>query len=647
MPFFISAQEDTTNFEGVTILGTHQKIENKTTIDREEIDILAPVDLGALLQYVNGLSIKNYGGIGGMKTLSHRGLGGEHTQLFIDGMTINNPQNGQTNLANIQLNNVEEVGLNHQNSKNLLPVSGLIKGSSVQITTFDQQFTSDPFALRSAIKMGSFGEKEASLSIKKAGKKGFISLSTKFRDYRGNYPYRLSFGDEIKEFKRQNNALQDYHLSLGGGFKWRTKKTAQTLKLYSRFTSIDQELPGAVILYNNSAKETLATQNFRSGIQYKLISKRFAVKTFAQYTRQFLHYFDPDYLNAQGFLSNQYTSHSVKGGFHARYKWKDFTLRVGNDVSYAYLLSSRNLDQPSRMTNTAMARLKYESTYFYVEGSLFSQVFKDENSGKDHRSTYHKIQPQLSVFSSDKLLKDIQLYAWYKPSSRAPSFNELYFSQVGNVDLVPEESSQINVGAHYIKTIKRFNIHINANLFKNTVREKILALPTKNLFVWSIQNIGKVDVLGGDMKITTGLKCRAFRRTGRENWHIKWQVGASYQHVRDVSDPDSPTYKDQIAYTPKLTGNTVFSLSYKKIGVHLTGLYIGERYSLNENIKSNRLDPYFLTNLSASYSLPIAEKHQLSIRAGVKNIADVSYNYIRYFVMPGRNYFIKISYAFN
>ncbi|RYM36113.1 TonB-dependent receptor [Brumimicrobium glaciale] len=640
MPYFLFSQKDTTVFNEVTIKANHLKVEQHTTLNENQIDQLAPHDLGSLLQYINGITIKNYGGIGGMKTLSHRGLGGEHTQLIIDGLPISNPQNGQTNLANIQLNNVEEVGLSHQNTDQLIPVSGLVKGSSVQLKTFDQQFSPHHLSVRSSLTMGSFGQKEGSIGLKKGGQKTFVSFTGGYRTYDGDYPYELKFGNETQKVFRRNNALQDYNLSLGAGLKWRKDKTSHQLKFSGKRSAIDQELPGAVILYNNMAQETLKSENTSAGLNYGIINKKFALKAFAQYSKRFIHYNDPTYLNTAGFLDNQYTTNSFISGFHVRYNWNKFTFHAGNDFGYDALESSRNLGKPVRNSNTAMLKVGYQAKYFNIESNLFSQTFEDRNSTQTHREVYHKIHPQLSFSTSDSLFKNLQLFVWYKPSSRAPSFNELYYSQVGNKSLVPEESSQLNIGSRYIKTFKKVEFSIQGNIFKNLVSNKIIALPTQNLFVWSIQNIGKVDVLGGDIHFNVNMKLN-------KNWKFNIQSGVSYQKAIDVSDEDSPTYSHQIAYTPALTGNAMASVFYKKAGLHFTGLYIGERYSLNENVSGNRLDPYMVFDVSANYSFKLKEKQQLKLHVGIKNLGDTSYNFIKYYVMPGRNLFIKLSYEFN
>lgn len=640
VPYFLFGQKDTTVYSEVSVKGKHLKIEKHTTLNETQIEQLAPNDLGSLLQYINGVTIKNYGGIGGMKTLSHRGLGGEHTQLIIDGLPVGDPQNGQTNLATIQLNNVEEVSLSHNNTYQLVPVSGLIKGSSIQLKTFDQQFSPHQLSLRSSFTLGSFGQKDGFIGVKKGGQKSFISLTGGFRTYIGNYPYEIQFGQETQKVERRNNALNDYSFSLGAGYKWRKGLNYHQLKFSAKVSAIDQELPGAVILYNNLAQETLKTENSGAGLNYSWFNRQFSLKAFTQYSNRFLHYHDPTYLNSDGFLDNQYLTNSWIGGFHLRYQWKDFTFHLGNDFGYDVLKSSRNLGEPKRSSNTAMVKAKYQAKFFNMEVSLFSQSFMDQNSFQDHRENYNKIHPQVSLFTSDQLFKNVQLFIWYKPSSRAPSFNELYYSQVGNKSLVPEKSSQLNLGTRYIKTLKKVDFQIQGNVFKNLVTDKIIALPTQNLFVWSIQNIGKVDIFGGDIHLSAGLSLN-------KEWKLKIQAGVSYQKATDVSDENSPTYQHQIAYTPILTGNASMSLHYKKAGLHLSSLFIGERFSLNENISGNRLDPYTVFDLSVNYSFHIKEKQEFKLHIGVKNIGNASYNFIKYYVMPGRNYFIKLSYEFN
>ncbi|PKR81304.1 hypothetical protein CW751_04395 [Brumimicrobium salinarum] len=639
-PFVSSSQSDTTNFEEVTIRGKHFKAAQKSKIDAAEISHLAPHDLGTLLQFINGLTIKNYGSIGGMKTLSHRGLGGEHTQLVIDGIPINNPQNGQVNLANISPNNLMHVEVSHQNNNELVPVSSLIKSSAVHLKTFDQQFSTSPIALRGSFTLGSFGQKEAFASIKQGGDKYFVSLTGGVRAYTGDYPYQINFGAQEIEAIRRNNALNDYHITLGGGYKWRLKNTHHFITSKIKSSSISQELPGAVILYNNMAEEELTTKNTAAQINYRLVSKQWNFKAFAKYNQRFLHYYEPNALNSDGFIDNQYLTHSASSGFHIRYRLNNFAFHAGNDFLYDHLESSRELGRPTRLSNTSMLKVNYSAKHFIISAGVFSQYFIDQNESQTHRNNYQKIHPQISIFTSDELFTNLQLLAWYKPSSRAPSFNELYYSQVGSKSLKPEESSQVNLGFKYIKPYKKLSLQLMGNAFKNEVKEKILALPTQNLFVWSIQNIGKVKILGGDLNLK-------LQYDWNKDWETGVQVGASYQYAVDISDKNTPTFNHQIAYTPQWTGNAMLNIRFKLLNIHFSSLYIGERFSLNENIAGNRLSSYLTLDCSASYAFELPKNNTITLQVGVKNLTNASYNFIKYYVMPGRNYFLKIAYGLN
>lgn len=640
VPFFIFSQKDTTYaYQPVTIKGQHFELNKYNTLSTKEIRHINSEDLGELLQYINGITIKNYGGIGGLKTISHRGLGGEHTQVIINGTPISNAQTGQLNFAEIPANNLEEVKLLNNSSKHLLPVNALVKGSAIQITTFNQSFSSHPFSLRSTLNLGSFGLQEGFLALKNGGKHHFVGISGNYRSYKGNYPYLLPYGNPSTSYLRRNNAMTDYSMQLDVGFKWKSKKSHHQLKGFGSLYNIQQELPGAVVLYNNMAATTLQTQRIRTGLTYQLNSNQFNLNTFLSYTRHFLHYHDPNYLNKQGYLDNLYTNNTLSGGFHGQYHWQSFSFHLGSTLRYDAMESNRSLGSPQRISGTSMAKIRFNQKYFYVDGSIFYQLFVDQNQSEKHQNRYHRWHPQVAIYTSDKLFTDFQFFAWFKPSSRAPSFNELYYSQVGNKSLVPEEATQLNLGTQFVKEWQHFTLHWKVDIFRNHVSNKILALPTKNLFVWSIQNIGEVAILGGDAQILTQFNWR-------KNWQLKIQVGGSYQRSVDMSNPEEPTYKNQIAYTPSLTGNALLGLQYKKIGLHLSGLFIGERYSLNENIPANYLAPYFIFNVSGNYTLNLGKRNTINIYAGIKNVANSSYNFIRYFIMPGRNYYLKLSYAF-
>ena len=71
------------------------------SLDSDDIQGLQANDAGDLIQKLTSTSIKSYGGLGGLKTVSSRGLGASHSAIVADGFSIQNTQNGQVNLGQI------------------------------------------------------------------------------------------------------------------------------------------------------------------------------------------------------------------------------------------------------------------------------------------------------------------------------------------------------------------------------------------------------------------------------------------------------------------------------------------------------------------------------------------------------------------
>lgn len=63
------------------------------------------------LRYFSGMQIKDYGGIGGLKTINIRSMGTNHVGVFYDGVELGNAQNGTIDLGKFSLDNMESITL--------------------------------------------------------------------------------------------------------------------------------------------------------------------------------------------------------------------------------------------------------------------------------------------------------------------------------------------------------------------------------------------------------------------------------------------------------------------------------------------------------------------------------------------------------
>ena len=90
---------------------------------------------------------------------------------------------------------------------------------------------------------------------------------------------------------------------------------------------------------------------------------------------------------------------------------------------------------------------------------------------------------------------------FYKDIFRLPSFNDLYYGETGNNKLKPENARQYNIGLTYSKDVCPFLPYLSATVdaYYNKITDKIIAYPTKNLAVWSMRNLGSVEIKGIDV----------------------------------------------------------------------------------------------------------------------------------------------------
>ncbi len=211
-----------------------------------------------------------------------------------------------------------------------------------------------------------------------------------------------------------------------------------------------------------------------------------------------------------------------------------------------------------------------------------------------------------------------------------PTFNDLYYTEIGNADLKPEKASQCALGA----TWKYFSIDV----YHNTIRNKIVAYPKGQQFRWTMLNLGRVEINGIDLQATKDWQFTA-------DWQLFTHLQYTYQQARDVTDASSSYYRDQIPYTPWHSGSATVSLSWRKWSLTYNFVYTGERYCQQENIAYNHLQPWYTSDLSLVSRFQVA-KTRMQLTLQVNNLLDQQYDVIINYPMPGRQFFATLQCEF-
>ena len=217
-----------------------------------------------------------------------------------------------------------------------------------------------------------------------------------------------------------------------------------------------------------------------------------------------------------------------------------------------------------------------------------------------------------------------------------PTFNDLYYTEVGNKDLEPEYTWQYSIGSSYNKptnhpVFKSFSVKGDA--YYNKVTNKIVAYPSGQQFRWTMLNLGMVEILGVELGAETAMKFGKVDGALRLNY--------TYQKARDFTDRADSYYGDQIPYIPLHSGSVAGRLSWRGWDFNYSFIYTGERYNSQENIPQNHEQPWYTHDASLVWNFPL-NKVRCRVGLEVNNIFDQDYEVILNYPMPGRNYKVTL-----
>lgn len=131
------------SFGDVTVVGT--KIQKEVipvqTLSGVELEKLSVHSVADAVRYFSGVQIKDYGGIGGLKTVDIRSMGSHHVGVFYDGVELGNAQNGVVDLGRFSLDNMQAISMyNGQKSAIFQPAKDFASASSIYMVTRTPSF---------------------------------------------------------------------------------------------------------------------------------------------------------------------------------------------------------------------------------------------------------------------------------------------------------------------------------------------------------------------------------------------------------------------------------------------------------------------------------------------------------------------------
>lgn len=606
-------------------------------LTREQLAGLNVLQLSDAVKHFSGVTVKDYGGIGGLKTVSLRSLGAEHTAVGYDGITLTNAQTGQIDIGRFSLENVDRLTLsNGQNDNIFQPARFFASAGILNIQTLTPIFSPGKNTNTNvSFKTGSWGLVNPSVLLEqKLGERWALSVNAEWMSADGKYPYTMHYGhagDSTSREKRKNTEVRTLRTEVGlfGNFS-----DTEQLRIKAYYYQSSRALPGATTLYYDYASQHLWDKNTFAQAQYKKeFSRQWVFQTSAKWNWSYQRYLDPDYKGSEGKTDNSYYQQEYYLSASLLYRMlNNLSFSASTDGSLNTLrTNATGFADPSRYSWLTALSGKYVNEWITASATVLATLIKENVQQGTAAENHRKLTPFASIALKPFQEEEFRIRFFYKDIFRLPNFNDLYYNEVGNANLMPENTRQLNLGITYSREINTFIpwLSATADVYRNRVTDKIMAIPTKNIFVWSMVNLGKVDIKGIDLTGNISLQ-------PSEDFKIHLSANHTYQRALDITDPAGKTYKHQIAYTPRVSGSGQATLETPWANLSYSLLYSGKRYALGQNLTENHLDSYTDHSISVSRKQTIGNI-RASLSVEVLNILNKNYEIVRYFPMPGRS----------
>ena len=612
-------------------------IATSQTLSGADLQALSTTSVADALKYFAGVQIKDYGGLGGLKTINVRSLGAQHVGVYVDGIRLTNAQNGTVDLGKFSLSSMETVSLYNANRLDYCQsASEYASGATVYLQTKRPTHDSLSVQLRNASFHTWMAKVNGQFSWK--GWQGFVD--GEYCTSRGDYPFRYHSEYEDTVGRRANSDIRYGRVEAAlfrGGF---------SSHIY--YYDSERGCPGGIVRrlsdkYTNVGREWDRDFFVQASYQKRFFEK-VLFKANTKYANEYLRYCT-DYPENQNTarVNNHYRQQDAYGALCAAYmpcSW--LSLSSSYDIRYSILKADlKRFDDVKRVDQKLVFAAQANWNGIQAAVSALHQRYSDWTFV--HAGAADPIDKWTPAVSLAYTFYGITVRGWYKEIFRAPTLNDLYYTQVGNRNLKPEDTKQLNLGLEYHwdnrqqTTDSRFwQFDVQADIYRNKIDNRIVCLPLKGTYTWSMMNYGKTF-------------CRGLNATLKGHYHTKqWNFSLlssiTWQRDVDRTDPtDEDMYNKPICYSPTFSSGLTGIVGWRSLQFTTSYLYVGERMWSKAD-PEDILEPYHNVDMKLSYTHNI-KKASLGLCLEVCDVLDIQYEHIPRYPMPGRNYKLTLSFG--
>lgn len=625
------------------------------------LENLSSHNVADALRYFAGTQIKDYGGVGGLKTVDVRNMGTHHVGVFYDGIQLGNAQNGVTDLGKYSLDDMESLTMyNGQKSEIFQSAKDFASASTIYLRTKRPVFTGNKKTnLLVRYKTMSINYHDPSFRWEqKLSDKVSLSVSSEYIKSNGQYKFRYKRKNQDGSIAydttatRWNSDIEAFRFE--SGLYGKINKGTWDAKVY--YYDSERGAPGAIV--ENKFKDGFRQFDknfFGQSSLTKDVSEKYKFQLKGKFAYDYTHYIARDTTNVLGETVTEgaqsddsyYQQEAYFSAVNMYSILPTWDVSLSADFQYNKLNATRRGIQtqfsfPQRYTALVSLATSYRYEGFKVLGNVLATRVIEEVKYNAKAPNKTEFTPAIFLGYTPFKKYDFNLRAFAKRIFRMPTFNDLYYTMIGSSTLRPEYMNQYDVGFTYNFPVResffdRFSLQADA-YYTNT-KDKIVAAPTGNLFRWMMTNIGQVKGKGIETVLNMG--------THFDKLKLDANLTYTYSQSQDFTKfvgLEMSSYGDQIPYTPWHSGSGILNANYESWNFNYSFIYVGKRYNGNvNNIKVNEVQPWYTHDLAIQKSF-VFKNYKLNGTIEVNNALNQQYEVIYNYPMPGRTFKFIISF---
>lgn len=553
-----------------------------------------------ILNRKSGLYVRDYGGYGGIKTVSFRGTYSSQNVILLNGMRLSSSQNSNFDLSLIPISVISSIELAKGGVSAIHGSNGI--GGALDIKTNANQDN------RVSLNYSSFNSYGTDLSLGTEYRNNIFRINY-IRNYsQGEFPFEFQTSNSQIDTNRRNaDFLQDLFL-----LSYNYNNDNINIKNNIIVSVSDRGVPGAVLRNNiNNPKARLSNEDLILNSSIEFYNKKDIYSINSLIKLSDMNYKDPDAINFG--VDENYLTTDLDLNMNFEKVMYNSYLKLKLDINYDNLKSDVDeLNQDFYI----LALNSFYSRNISSDFSISSALRLEQNSFQFNYSPAVNLNYDAGIFQSK---------ISYSYNFRTPNFNELYFPYFGNNELDSETSHSLNLNLS-----KKINdkVKFHLDLFYIDTKDLIVARPVRPN-VWSVVNVESADNKGIEANITL-------------DYFLNLEMNISYQQAVDRSREEG---QNAIPYTPEILSNIIASKEIYGFTLNVNYSHVGLRYALPSKIIISEMDYYNLLDFALSKELRI-NSNKIFVSAQLRNVLNEQYEVINNFPMPGMNFRTFISFIF-